>query len=248
MDRPIHSLFDVTGKKVLVSGAARGNGRAIADGFVQAGAHVIYLDRSFSAEVRQDIPKGNLVHEMNVTDKAGLEKLLADIGAIDVLVNNAGITLSAEEHPDTYWDDTIAVNLTAAYHLALLAADGMKENGGGSIINITSISAHIGSAGNPAYHASKGGLRFLAKGLANDFGPYNVRVNNICPGYIRTSMTQKSFSSSERHKMISDRTMLARWGESEDLVGTCLFLASEASSYITGSDIMVDGGMVNKGF
>ena len=111
-----------------------------------------------------------------------------------------------------------------------------------SIINITSISAHFGFSDNPAYAASKGGLSALTRALAKDWAKYGIRVNNICPGYIHTAMTEKSFNDQELYKERMDRVMIKRYGEPEDLVGAAVFLASDASSYITGSDIFVDGG------
>lgn len=242
-------IFSVSGKKVLVTGAARGNGKAIADGFADAGASVFYLDAT--SDVINNInvlnDSNHQAYQVDITEIDQLRSTLDVIGDIDVLVNNAGITLSQDSSPD-HWEKTLSVNLSAAYNLCQLVRDGMIRRGGGSIINITSISAHMGSSGNPSYHASKGGLRYMSKGLAADLGQFNIRVNCICPGYINTNMTKFSFNDEERHKNIKSRTMLNRWGESSDLIGTSIFLASDASSYITGSDIMVDGGLVNKGF
>lgn len=241
--------FSVEGKKVIVTGAARGNGKAIADGFSDAGAIVFYLDLldDVLANAQNDDTGNKQAFVVDITNSEELETVLQHIGDVDILVNNAGITLNQQTSPD-HWEKTISVNLTAAYNLIRLVSAGMARLGGGSIINITSISAHIGSAGNPSYHASKGGLRHMSKGLAADLGHQNIRVNCICPGYINTNMTQFSFNDTERNEKIKSRTMLNRWGNSQDLVGSCIFLASDASSYITASDIMVDGGLVNKGF
>ncbi len=234
---------------MLVTGAARGNGKAIADGFVNVGATVIYLDsnKDILTNIKPDGANAHQVFVADITDNIQMEGVLKEVGDIDVLVNNAGITLNQKNSPN-YWKETLNVNLTAAYYLCQLVSDGMGRRGGGSIINITSISAHMGSAGNPSYHASKGGLRYMSKALAADLGKLNIRVNCICPGYINTNMTQFSFTDTDRHENIKSRTMLDRWGESSDLIGASVFLASDASSYITGSDIMVDGGMINKGF
>ena len=120
----------------------------------------------------------------------------------------------------------------------------MKENGG-SIINITSLNSELGFPNNPAYVAMKGGLKQLTKSLAVDLGKYNIRVNNVGPGYIKTNMTKQGWKNNR--KEIEDRTILGRWGEPKDLVGTMVFLLSSASSYITGQDIYVDGGYLTKG-
>jgi NAD(P)-dependent dehydrogenase (short-subunit alcohol dehydrogenase family) len=142
----------------------------------------------------------------------------------------------------------MAVNLHAAFQLATMAARVMKKQPqGGVIINITSLGAMLGFPNNPAYVASKGGLRQLTKAMAYDLSRYNIRVNNICPGYMRTDMTRKSYQDQEIKAERDRRIMLGRWGKPEDLVGPCIFLASEASSYITGIDLPVDGGWLAKG-
>ena len=244
----VNDLFDVRDKRVIVTGAARGNGRAIADGFAAAGCCVFYVDRMFSEDASSYEPVvDQTTIGADITDQGALADIVRIVGDVDVLVNNAGITLSKDQHGEDYWAKTIAVNLTAAFQLTELLVAAMRRRGGGSIINITSMSAHLGSAGNPAYHASKGGLSQLTKGFAAELGVDNIRVNNVCPGYIRTDMTRRSYGDVSRRDFISDRTMLGRWGEPYDLLGACLFLASDASSYITGSDIYVDGGLINKG-
>ena len=242
------NLFDISGKRILVTGAARGNGEAIAAGLLRAGAHVSFADvNPMVEETVGQYENGNArAVVLDMTDKKSVDAFLAGTEPFDVLVANAGITRPFS-FEDSYWDDTIEVNLSASYRLMLQVAEGMKSIGGGSIIGITSISAHLGSAGNPAYHASKGGLRAVMKGLAADLGAFNIRVNSICPGYIRTAMTSLSYDQEDRRQLIAERTMLGRWGESSDLVGACQFLASAASSYVTGSDIFVDGGMVHRG-
>ena len=118
----------------------------------------------------------------------------------------------------------------------------MKKNHKGSIINITSINAEFAFPNNPAYMASKGGLKMLGKSLAKDWGSYGIRVNNLGPGYIFTKMTEKSFKNKKKHIARKSNTMLDRWGKMDDLLGPCIFLASDASSYVTGQDIYVDGG------
>ena len=123
----------------------------------------------------------------------------------------------------------------------------MKEKRSGSIINITSLGAELGFPGNPSYVASKGGLKQLGKAMAVDLAQYNIRVNNVCPGYFKTDMTRKSYNDPHLREARNKRIMLGRWGNPSDLVGPCIFLASEAASYITGIDLLVDGGWVAKG-
>ena len=241
--------FSVEGKRIVVTGAARGNGRAIADGFLRAGCTVYYVDILPVEELPADgVAAGRALNvQLNILDNAAVRDFFSTLPSLDVLVNNAGIARAYAED-DEYWADTMSVNLEAAYWCMQMAAKKMRAgNTNGSIINVTSISAHVGSRGNPAYHASKGGLRMLSKGLAADFGLDGIRVNCICPGYIITDMTRRSFEDDDRRQMIENKTMLGRWGQSEDLVGICLFLSSSASAYITGADIPVDGGMINGG-
>jgi NAD(P)-dependent dehydrogenase (short-subunit alcohol dehydrogenase family) len=157
---------------------------------------------------------------------------------IDGLVNCIGITR------DT-WDNTIATNLTSIHNFTKEILEIMKERKTGSVVNITSINSFVAFPNNLQYVASKGGLRMLTKAFALDYGKYNIRVNNICPGYIKTKMTEESYK--KRYKLIKDKTILGRWGDPQDLVGPVLFLLSNNSSYITGIDLIVDGGWLAKG-
>jgi len=247
----VKKIFSIKDKIAIVTGAAKGNGKVIADSFVEAGAVVYYID------ILEDVVKNAGINRtkrsksflVDLTDENQVLKFIESIKSANILINNAGITLPPDESKKLVnWNRTISVNLTSVYNFSRQIAELMKKNGGGSIINITSISSYLGSSGNPSYHASKGGLRHLTKSLAADYARFNIRVNNICPGYIKTDMTKRSYLDRNKRKIISERTMLGRWGESQDLVGACIFLASEASSYITGTDILVDGGLINKGF
>ena len=244
-------IFSVKDKVVIVTGAAKGNGKAIADGFVKAGSIVLYIDilDAVKDNAKLDKTGRSKSYIVDLTNERQVSQSINSIGQVDTLVNNAGISLAPDtKDSHTNWDKTIGINLTSVYELSRLVADIMIQNKGGSIINITSISSYLGSVGNPSYHASKGGVRYLTKSLAADYGKYNIRANNLCPGYINSDMTSESYMDETKRKIVSERTMLGRWGRSNDLVGTCIFLASDASSYITGSDILVDGGLINKGF
>ena len=142
-------------------------------------------------------------------------------------------------YSDEIFDKTFQVNLRGAYIFSHQVAILMSKKAGGSIINITSLGAEFGFPANPAYQVSKAGLKQFSKSLAMDFGKFGVRVNNVCPGYIRTSMTEKGYQDEQLRNEKLNRMILGRWGAPEDLVGPCIFLASSASSYITGSDIFV---------
>jgi len=227
-------LFSLKDKVIIITGASGGNGSAIANGLEDYGAKVI----------RADLP------EYDITDKKKLdllvEKSLYYSGEINGLVNCAGVTFGNDlfDYTDEDWDKTYQVNLKAPYELSRKVAKHMKKNGG-SIINITSLNSELGFPNNPAYISTKGGLKQLTKSLAVDLGKFNIRVNNLGPGYIKTNMTKQGWKNNR--KKIEDRTILGRWGESSDLVGTAIFLLSQASSYITGQDIYVDGGYLTRG-
>lgn len=242
--------FSIKDKTVIVTGAARGNGKTIADAFVKRGSIVFYIDKN------RNVIKNSLIDKtlrskslvLDITNENKCHEILNQIDKIDVLINNAGVSLPVDNQKTlNNWNNTLKVNLTSCFNISRIIANKMIKQNKGSIINITSISSYLGSVSNPSYHASKGGVKYLSKSLAADYGKYNIRVNCICPGYIKTKMTQKSFNDRKKNKLILDKTMLGRWGESEDLIGACLFLASDYSSYITGSDILVDGGLINKG-
>lgn len=253
----VDSLFSLTGRVALVTGAARGNGAALAEALLRAGATVVLVD-ILEEELEQTVQQ--LEREQldahafvcDVTNDSARRDLFEYVRRhhqkLDVLVNNAGVTFGhdALTYPEELWEKTYAVNLKAPFKLAQFAARLMKK-GGGSIINITSLNAEQAFPDNPAYVAFKGGLRQLTRSLALDLARYGIRANNIGPGYFRTSMTQQSWNDPEKNEGRRSRTALGRWGESEDLAGTVIFLASDASSYVTGTDIYVDGGWLIKG-
>lgn len=249
--------FSLDGKVAIVTGAARGNGKAIVEGLLGAGATVYSVD----------ILRSELEETVRVLKSERAKQIVADLsvradldmiaplvvkneGRIDILVNNAGMTVvqSSESHTEEDWDKVFLVNLKAPFLLSQQVARFMIEKGeGGSIINITSLGAELGLGSVPGYTASKGGLKQLTKTFAADWAKYRIRVNNIGPGYMRTDMTKRSYADPELKKKRDDRIMLDRWGESEDLAGPAVFLASDASAYITGQDIYVDGGWLAKG-
>lgn len=245
----VEKLFSLKGRVALVSGASRGIGAAIAAGLAGAGATVVGCGRSANASENP----GFSYRPCDVTDAAGFRALCDSIvrehGQIDIYVHAAGITLPDAEPAarEENFDRTIEVNLSAAYRSSLAVAEAMQRQDRGSIIHVTSIGSVLGFPGNPAYVASKGGLRMLTKALALDLGPKGIRVNSLAPGYVRTAMTEKSYQDSERRRQRTERTMLGRWGEPGDLVGAAIFLASDASAYVTGQDLFVDGGWTAKG-
>ncbi|MCJ7483468.1 MAG: SDR family oxidoreductase, partial [Thermodesulfovibrionales bacterium] len=240
----LEKLFSLAGKTVLVTGASRGIGHALAGACAAAGGQVYAMARSRSTPA---FAGGSVSYKScDITDGKKLadlcEQMANSHGSIDVLVNCVGVSLGPD--PDgqmNAFEETVAVNLTASYRLMLAVYPHMRTKGG-SIINLSSLASRFGMPQNPGYVASKGGLAMLCKGLAVDWGPEGIRVNTIVPGYILTDMTQKSFDDPALRAERQARMILDRWGTPADLVGAVIFLASDASSYVTGADIVVDGG------
>lgn len=244
----LESVFSLSDKVCLVTGASRGIGRYLAEVFNNAGAQVFGIGRS---EKASGIPDWNyLVSDVN--DKETMTKVVREIvkshGKIDVLINAAGITNSYfTASASSSFAQIMQTNLIAVQEICSIVSEQMKVSGSGSIINITSIGAELGFPGNPGYVSSKGGLKMLTKALANDLAEFNIRVNNIAPGYIRTDMTRGSYEDQTLNQNRVNRMIIKRWGEVSDLAGAAILLASDASSYITGIDLFVDGGWTAKG-
>jgi len=255
VDPALARLFSLEGKVALVTGASRGIGAALADGLAGAGASVVGVARSSAPRAPFRHPVRYVAADLAAGLDAAVAEIVAEHGRIDVLVNAAGVSVSAAPGEAlAAFDATLDINLRAAYAACLAVAPHMAvkgaaqgEGGGGSIINVTSINSLVGFPGNPGYVAAKGGLRLLTKALAVDLGPRGVRVNALAPGYIHTDMTAASFADPERHAARARHTCLGRWGEVEDLVGAAIFLASDASRYMTGQDLVIDGGWTAKG-
>ena len=252
----LDKLFSLKGRAAVVTGASRGNGAAIARAFLDAGAAVYFLDvldaRLSALRRRIRSPRARFI-AADVTDTARMGRVLKEAfareGRLDILVNNAGITLPepARTYDADKWARTQTVNLEAPFRVSQLAFPFLRRTGGGVIINLTSISSELGTADNPAYAASKGGLKQLTKALAQDWAKYNIRVNNLGLGYFRTDMTRRSYADPKLRSQRTARMMLNRWGEGGDLAGPAVFLASDASRYMTGQDLYIDGGLLAKG-
>ena len=246
------NLFDVKGKKALVTGGTRGLGFDMAKGLYQAGAEVCIIG-SKPDSVEKAINElggkikgvaANLAKREEVYE--GFSNALEALGGdIDILVNCHGIQRRhpSEKFPLSDWDEVINVNLNSVFILCQEAAKIMIPKKYGKIINIASMVSWFGGMTVPAYTAAKGGVTQLTKALSNDWIKYGINVNAIAPGYMATKMNEALLDpENPRYQQITDRIPAKRWGTGEDMVGTCLFLSSKASDYLGGAIIPVDGG------
>lgn len=245
----------LTGKIAIVTGAAsaRGIGRATAQLFADHGAKVAIfdLDANAAAEAAAALGEGHLGLSANVADEAqvrdAVAEVLARFGRIDVLVNNAGITQPVKtlEITGADYDRILNVNLRGTLLMSQAVIPGMRNQGAGSIICMSSVSAQRGGGifGGPHYSAAKAGVLGLGKAMAQELGPHNVRVNAITPGLIHTDITGGLMQDERRHAII-EGIPLGRLGEARDVANAALFLASDLSSYLTGVTLDVNGGML----
>jgi len=254
------SRFSLEGKVALVTGASRGIGRATAIGFAEAGADVVVASRKLpdlekvADEVRAKGGKAMpIAAHMGRLDqiKSLVEKIMNEFGHIDILVNNAGTNPSmatALEAEERLWDSVINLNLKGLYFLSQAAAREMKKQGGGSIINTASIDAFRPQYNVGIYSISKAAVVMATKSMAYELAPYHVRVNAIAPGFIDTQLLNSTWAhlSDDQAKKEMDnwknQIPLERFGQPDEIAGAMIFLASDASSYVTGETIIVDGG------
>ena len=240
----------LTGKTALITGAARGIGKAIALKFAAEGANIAFTDLAVNEETEAEIAALGVKaksYASNAADfaesEAVVQQVKADFCSIDILVNNAGITKDGLmlRMTEQQWDAVIAVNLKSAFNFIHACVPVMMRQRGGSIINMASVVGVHGNAGQANYAASKAGLIALAKSIGQEMGPKGIRANAIAPGFIDTAMTQAL--SEEVRKEWCNKIPLRRGGTVEDIANCALFLASDLSSYISGQVIQVDGGM-----
>ncbi|GAB4526146.1 MAG: 2-dehydro-3-deoxy-D-gluconate 5-dehydrogenase KduD [Anaerolineae bacterium] len=253
MTMGILDLFNLSGKVALVTGANRGLGQAVAVGLAEAGADIAGLNRS-----EEDGGTGDLVRALGrqythnsldlstatVSDlAAAVDNVVSALGRLDILVNNAGIIrrTPALEYTEADWDDVMNVNLKVVFFLSQAAARYMKEQGGGKIIHIASMLSYQGGINVPSYTAAKHGIMGITRAMANEWAPHNINVNAIAPGYMVTDNTAALRADDKRYSAILERIPAGRWGESDDMKGATVFLASDAAAYLHGATIPVDG-------
>lgn len=238
------SLFSINGCVIIVTGAARGNGRAILDGIRRSGGVAVGLDLQQGEAGDTDFFQCDLMDWSSV--KTAVDSIIQRYGRLDGLVNNAGISLESKfpykQEDELNFRKMFEVNLYCAFKLSSYCAAYLAQSERASIINVTSLGAHFAFKNNPWYQISKAGLSQATKSLAIDLCAFGIRVNSIVPGYIHTKMTEKSFNDEELSRVRMQRCLLDRWGQSNDLVGPVIFLLSRASSYVNGTNLVVDGG------
>jgi NAD(P)-dependent dehydrogenase (short-subunit alcohol dehydrogenase family) len=246
-------MFDLSGEKAIVTGAAQGLGQQMALALAEAGADVAVVDVNIDAACRvaehiRTIGRDSVAIKADVTKVADVENMVKvakdRFGKIDILISNAGITINvpAEEMSKEEWDRVIEVNLTGVFLCTQAVGKEMIKQKKGNIINISSMSALIANRPQPqiSYNASKAGVIMITKSLASEWRKYNIRVNAIAPGYMRTPLVDKVFP--KYGKDWSSLTPMGRIGDPSEIKGSALFLASRASSFVTGSVLVMDGG------
>jgi 2-dehydro-3-deoxy-D-gluconate 5-dehydrogenase len=243
--------FRLDGQVAVVTGGTRGLGRAISLALAEAGADVALVSRNPNPEVEDDIRavgRRCYYHQADLTDRAAtatvIPQVAGELGAVDIVVNNAGIIRRAEvvDFPESDWDTTMELNLTAAFLLSQEAGRLMLAKGRGKIVNVASVLSHQGGLLVPAYTASKHALLGLTRSLSNAWASQGINVNAVAPGYFETDLTEALRNDPERSAKLLGRVPAGRWGKPEELAGAALFLASPASDFVHGTMINVDGG------
>lgn len=251
------NLFNLSGKKALVTGGSRGLGRAMAEAMLEFGAEVAIVGSServtvTAAELGQATGQRAIPIQADLGNREQLrrafEESLSQLGTLDILIVSHGVQrrAPAEEFPLEAWDFVLEVNLTSMFMLDQLAGRVMLAKGKGKIINVASLMVFIGGITVPAYAAAKGGVGQLTKALSNEWAGRGVNVNAIAPGYMATEMNEALMADPNRSTMISARIPAQRWGQPADMKGVAIFLASDASDYVNGVVIPVDGGWLGR--
>lgn len=247
----MQTLFDLSGRRALITGSSQGIGFALASGLQQAGAEIVLNGRSLD---KLEVAAAKLGPEVrilpfDVTDHAAVrdavDRFEADVGPIDILVNNAGMQHRAplEDFPAEAFEKLLAANVSSVFNVGQAVARHMIGRGRGKIINIASVQTALARPTIAPYTATKGAVGNLTKGMATDWARHGLQCNAIAPGYFETPLNEALVADPEFTAWLSKRTPAGRWGKVEELAGACIFLASDASSFVNGHILYVDGGI-----
>jgi gluconate 5-dehydrogenase len=247
-------LFDLKGKRALVTGSSQGIGFALAQGLAEHGAEVVLNGRdagklAAAAAGLKDAGHKVSVAVFDVTNaeavKQGVGAIEKNTGAIDILINNAGMQFRSplEEFPVEKWEQLLATNISSAFYVGQAVARHMIPRGKGKIINIASVQSELARPGIAPYTATKGAIRNLTRGMCTDWAKHGLQVNAIAPGYFKTPLNQALVDNPEFSAWLEKRTPAARWGNVEELVGAAVFLSGKSSSFVNGHTLYVDGGI-----
>ena len=249
-------IFDLTGKRALITGSSQGIGLSVAEGLAAAGAEVVLNGRNkakLESAVAELKAKGYKAHglDFDVTDQASVVAAVArietSIGSIDILINNAGMQFRTplEDFPLDKFRELMQVNVESVFLAGQAVARHMIRRGRGKIINICSVQSELARTGIAPYTSTKGAVKMLTKGMCADWAKHGIQVNAIGPGYFKTPLNQALVDNPEFSSWLEKRTPAGRWGNVEELNGAAIFLASDASSFINGHILYVDGGMTS---
>lgn len=252
----LEQVFGLKGKRALVTGSSQGIGLAIAEGLAQAGAKIILNGRDLNKlkKAKADLEKKGIkssAANFDVTNEEEVETAIDYIereqGPIDILFNNAGMQFrtTLEEFPLAKWRELFQVNVESAFLVGKAVARHMIARKAGKIINISSVQSELGRPTIAPYTATKGAVKMLTKGMCADWAKHNIQVNAIGPGYFKTPLNQALVDNPEFSGWLEKRTPAGRWGDVQELVGTAIFLASPASSFVNGHILYVDGGITS---
>ncbi|MEM6381968.1 MAG: SDR family oxidoreductase [Pseudomonadota bacterium] len=248
------SLFDLNGQRALVTGSSQGIGLALAKGLADAGARIVLNGRNekkLATAANQLRDGGAEVDELpfDVTDhtavRAAIDAYEADKGPITILINNAGMQhrTTLEDFPPEAFERLLQTNIASVFHVGQACARHMIGRGAGKIVNICSVQTALARPGIAPYTATKGAVANLTKGMATDWAKHGLQCNGLAPGYFDTPLNKALVDDPDFSSWLANRTPAGRWGEVEELVGTCIFLSSAASSFVNGTTVFVDGGI-----
>jgi gluconate 5-dehydrogenase len=248
------SLFDLTGRTALITGSSKGIGFGLARGLAQAGARIVLNGRDLARleQAATTLRSEGLSIETAPFDACGAEEVKraiedveSRVGPIDILINNAGMQHRAplEDFPAEKWSELMRTNIDTAFFVGQAVARRMIPRGRGKIINIASVQSELARPGIAPYTATKGAIKQLTKGMCTDWAKHGLQVNAIAPGYFKTELNQALVENAEFSAWLEKRTPAGRWGDVEELVGAAVFLASDASSFVNGHILYVDGGI-----